>query len=54
MDKSCRLLTDGYIVDSDGFIMFTVHVLLVLHDDLGHNLVFANKIMIDQGRNFQN
>ena len=47
MDKSCRLLTDGCIVDSDGFIMFTVHVLLALRDDLGHNWVFADIIMIE-------
>ena len=29
--------SDGCIVDCDGFIMFTVHVLLTLRDDLGHN-----------------
>ena len=47
MDKSCRLLTHGCIVDSDGFIMFTVHVLLALRDDFGRNRVFADIIMIE-------
>ena len=38
--------SDGCIVCCDGFIMFTVHAVLALRDDLGRNRVFADKIML--------
>ena len=40
--------SDGCIVYCDGFIMFTVHVVLALRDDLGRNRVFADKIMLTE------